>query len=78
MWNHSTHDCECNKACKIDQYLDIKNCSCKKHLIGNLVLEYGDKILSTTETLLNNKKVARVKSNCLIHTTSLVIIGRQY
>ena len=58
MWNPSTYDCECNKACKIDEYLDIKNCSCEKHVIGKLVLEYEDKILSTTETLLNNKKGA--------------------
>ena len=25
---------ECNKACKIDEYLDTKNCSCEKRLIG--------------------------------------------
>ena len=28
MWNPSTCDWECDKACKIDKYLDIKNCSC--------------------------------------------------
>ena len=31
--------CEYNKACKTDECLDIKNCSCEKHLIGKLVLE---------------------------------------
>ena len=30
MWNPSTCDCECNKACKIEEYLNIKNCSGKK------------------------------------------------
>ena len=30
MWNPSTCVCECNKACKIDKCLHIKNCSCKK------------------------------------------------
>ena len=29
MWNPSTSDCKCNKARKIDAYLDIKICSCK-------------------------------------------------
>ena len=29
-WNPSTCDSECNKACKNDEYLDIKNCSYKK------------------------------------------------
>ena len=26
MWNPSACDYECNKACKIDEYLDIRNC----------------------------------------------------
>ena len=51
MWNPSTCDCECNKAYKIDEYLDIKNCSCKKSLIVKLVLECEDEILSATRTL---------------------------
>ena len=29
MWNPITCDCECNKPCKIEKYLDIKTCSCK-------------------------------------------------
>ena len=74
MWNTSTCHCECNKACKIDEYLDIKNCSCEKRLIGKLVLEYEDEILNTTEILLNDKKVACAKSYCPIHTISFVVI----
>ena len=31
--------CECNKACKIGKYLDIRNCSCEKHQFGKLVCE---------------------------------------
>ena len=42
--NPSTCDCECNMACKIDKYLDIKNFSCKKCVIGKLVLECEDEI----------------------------------
>ena len=34
MWNPSTCDYECNKACKIDEYSYIKKCSCEKRLIG--------------------------------------------
>ena len=37
MWDASMCDCECNKACKINEYLDTKNCSCKKLLFGELV-----------------------------------------
>ena len=38
MWNPSMRDCECNIACKIDQYLDIKNCSSENRLTGKFVL----------------------------------------
>ena len=56
MWNPSTYDCKCNKACKTDEYLDIKNWSCEEHLIGKLVLECKDEILSTTKTSLDDRK----------------------
>ena len=52
MWNSSMCDCECNKACKIDEYLDIKICSCKKSLISKLVFECEDEIVNTTRTLM--------------------------
>ena len=35
MWNPSACDCVSNKACKIDNYLDVRNCLCKKRLFGN-------------------------------------------
>ena len=51
MLNPSMCDCKCNnKACKIDEYLDSRNYSCKNLLIGKLVLECKDEILSATET----------------------------
>ena len=61
MWNLSTCDCKCNKAGKIDEYTDAKNCSCEKRLIGKLVLECEDEVLNTTETSLNDKKGSMCK-----------------
>ena len=74
MLNPSRWNCECNKACKIEEDLDTNNCSCEKCLVSKLALECEDEILNRTETLLNDKKVTYAKSNCLIRTTSLVII----
>ena len=37
MWNSSTCACECNKYCKVGQYLDYKNCVCRKKLIDDLI-----------------------------------------
>ena len=55
LWNPSKRDYQCNKAYKIDEFLDITNCYCEKHLIGKLLVEYEDEILSATKTLLNTK-----------------------
>ena len=74
MWNLNTCDCECNKACKIDEYLDIKNCLCRTPLISKLVLKCENEILNTTETLLDDEKVIYTKNSYLIHTILLVII----
>ena len=50
------YNCECNKVCKIEEYLDTKNFSCKKHLFGKLVLACEDGIRNTTETSLVDSK----------------------
>ena len=57
MWSPCTCYCKFNKECKIlnDEYLDTKNCCCKKCLIDKLVLECEDEILNTTENLLNDR-----------------------
>ena len=73
-WNLSTCDSECNRACKIDKFLDSKYCSCGKQLTRRLVLECEDEILNTTETLTNDKQETWDKNNCVIHAVSLVII----
>ena len=75
MWNPSTCDYECNKACSIYEYLDLKNCSYGKHRFSKLTLAYVDEVLNTTGTSFDDEKGTYEKNNCLIHTISLVIIG---
>ena len=70
MWNSSWCDCECNKICKFDKYLDIRNFSCKFRLTGKLV-EGPENEYNTIKTWLDEKKA---KNNCLIHKISSVII----
>ena len=54
--NGITCGCECNKAWKIDKYLDIKCGSCVRLLTGKLVLECEYAILNTTESSLITRK----------------------
>ena len=37
IWNPSNCECECYKSCDFSEYLDYKNCECKKRLVNKLV-----------------------------------------
>ena len=37
IWNPSNCECECDKLCGVGEYLDYKNCKCRKRLIDKLV-----------------------------------------
>ena len=37
IWNPSNCECECYKSCDFSEYLDFKNCKCKKRLVNKLV-----------------------------------------
>ena len=39
MWNPSTCSCECDRSCETGQYLDYKNCVCRKKIIDDLIEE---------------------------------------
>ena len=43
-WNPSNCECECDKSCDVGEYLDYKNCTCKKRLVDKLVEECNETI----------------------------------
>ena len=40
IWNPSNRECECDKSCGIDEYLDYESCKCRKRLVDKLTDEY--------------------------------------
>ena len=43
-WNTNNCDCECDKSCDFGEYLDYKNCKCRKRLVDTLVEECNENI----------------------------------
>ena len=41
IYNPSNCNCECNKSCNISEYLDYKNCKCRKKVAYSIVEECG-------------------------------------
>ena len=50
IWNPCNCECECDKSCDIEEYLDYKNCMCRKRIIDKLVKECSESIYEN-ETL---------------------------
>ena len=54
MWNPSTYSCECDRYCERGQYLDYKNCVCRKKIIDDLI-EQCTSIVDTKNNTLSKK-----------------------
>ena len=60
IWNPRNYECECDKSCDVKQFLDYKNCKCRKRLVDKLFEEcienIDEKELHPTE-LHSNKMI---------------------
>ena len=52
IWNPSNCECECDKSCNIGEYLDYKNCKCRKKINDKLTEECIENI-NANEMLYN-------------------------
>ena len=53
IWNPSNCDCECDKSCDIEEYLDYKNCKCRSKLVDKLVEKCCEK--TDGNEMVNNR-----------------------
>ena len=44
IWNPGNCNCECDKSCDVEEYLDYKNFKCRERSIDELVEKYGENI----------------------------------
>ena len=73
IWNPSI--CECDKSCNIGQYLNYKNCKCRKKLIDELVKECSENI-NGNEMIHNAtfNDYGKVCKSCKINMILLIIM----
>ena len=69
IWNPSNCQCECNKACDFNEYLDYKNCKCKKRLVNELIEECNETIDEAKLT-----KITLDENNCKCNSCTLYIV----
>ena len=44
IWNPSNCECECDKSCDVEEYLDYLNCKCRKRLVNELIEECTENV----------------------------------
>ena len=77
----SNCECECYKSCNFSEYLDYKNCKCKKRLVNKLVEECNENIEETRPVELQLKmkiSINAVLAHCTLFSFSLKLKKRCY
>ena len=63
IWNPSNCERECYKSCDFSEYLDYKNCKCKKRLVDKLAEECAEDIDEIRLVEINSTKSTPLKTN---------------
>ena len=75
IWNPSNCECECYKSCDFSEYLDYKNCECKKRLANELSEECTENIVETRLVEITSAKNENKHkySSCTLYIVSFSI-----
>ena len=79
IWNPSNCECECDKSCDIGEYLDYKNCKCRKKIIDKLIEECSKNIYEneTLDIIPLNKiplnVYKKVCNSCMVYIVLFVV-----
>ena len=66
IWNSSNCECECYKSCDFSEYLDYKNCECKKRLADKLAEECTKNIDETRLVEINSTECNSAENKCTL------------
>ena len=75
IWNSSNCECESSKACDFSEYLDYKNCTCKKRLVDKLVEECNETIDEEVEIIDNNKNKSNSRTMYIVLFSIFLMIN---
>ena len=76
IWNPSNCECEYDKSCDIGEYLNYKNCKCRKKLVDKLINECTEtleEVKLAKITLAENENENKY-SSCTVHIALMIVI----
>ena len=73
IWNPSNSECECDNLCDVWDYLNYKNCKCRKRLIDKFVEECSESI--DGNEMIYNSTLNDYENLCNSCTLYIVLSG---
>ena len=73
IWNPSNCECECDKSCDVGEYLDYKNCKCRKKLDNKLV-EECNKTVEVVKIASKNEHKNECSIMCILYIVLFSIL----
>ena len=67
VWNPNNCECKCYKSCDSSEYLDYKNCKCKKRLVDKIFKECTENIEETRLVEITSSRNEN-KHKCTLYT----------
>ena len=64
-------ECECDKSCDVEEYLDYANCKCRKRLVDNLV---GECSKNTDEKKSHSNEANDYEKICSSYSVYIVLL----
>ena len=79
IWNPSNCECECDKFCGVGEYLDYKNCKCRKRLVDKVAwecsenIDWNKMIYNGTLNAIPLNDYRKLCNSCTVYIALLVI-----
>ena len=73
IWNPSNCECKCDKSCDVREYLDYKNCKCRKKIIDKLIEECSENIdekkmlYNETLNIISSSDNNKTSDSCIVY-----------
>ena len=78
IWNPINCECKCYESCDFSEYLDYRNCECKKRLRDKLAEECTEDIDETRLVEINSTECNSIENKCKHNSCTLYIAFFQY
>ena len=77
IWNPSVCICECNKYCDIYEYLDHKNCICRRKMTESLIEKCEKNINETLDIILSSNNNNKTSDSCVVYSIIFCVFNNK-